>query len=272
MNPPNVFVISIKRLSHRIEIFKKNNPKISFKVIYGCDKEDLRNKSKIDSYAKKSKLNRSEISAFISHRIAWKYMIDHHIEKAFFFEDDVILSRNAKTLLKADNFPNKFQFVKLETYNCDVLDSMHHEHEFNGIRLHKSLSGLGYGSAGYLLSMSMAHFLINATEKFYVPIDHALFGVFSFPISQSMVYQCVPAICIQEDQLAIRQNRQSNIQSDVSNRSLNYPGFLIFFYRILCKLRLTFVFRRSKSILYFLLAVLRNKSLYIKKIRISFAE
>lgn len=272
MNSSNVFVISIKRLSHRIEIFKKNNPTISFEVIYGCDKEDLRNKSIIDSHAQISKLNRSEISVFISHRIAWKYMIDHHIEKAFFFEDDVILSRNAKILLKAVNFPDKFQFVRLETFNCDVLYSAHHEHEFNDIRLHKSLSGLGYGSAGYLLSISMARFLLNATEKFYAPIDHVLFGVFSFPMRQSMVCQCVPAICVQEDQLAIRQNRQSNIQSDVSNRSLNYPGYLIFFYRLLCRLRLIFMYRSSKTILYFLLAVLRNKSLFIKKIRIPFAE
>ena len=85
MNPPNIFVISIRRLSHRIEIFKKNNPTIPFEVIYGCDKEDLRNESIIDSHAQNSNLNRSEISTFISHRIAWKYMIDHHIEKAFFF-------------------------------------------------------------------------------------------------------------------------------------------------------------------------------------------
>jgi GR25 family glycosyltransferase involved in LPS biosynthesis len=84
MNPPNVFVISIRRLSHRIEIFKKNNPKISFDVIYGCDKEDLQNKSKIDSYAKNSKLNHSDIAAFISHRMAWQNMVDHHVEKAFF--------------------------------------------------------------------------------------------------------------------------------------------------------------------------------------------
>jgi GR25 family glycosyltransferase involved in LPS biosynthesis len=272
MNPPNVFVISIRRLSHRIEIFKKNNPKISFDVIYGCDKEDLQNKSKIDSYAKNSKLNHSDIAVFISHRMAWQNMVDHHVEKAFFFEDDVILSRNAKTLLKAFNFPDKFQLVRLETYNCDVFYSMDYECEFNGIRLHKSLSGLGYGCAGYMLSISMARFLIKATEKFYAPVDHVLFGVFSFPISQSLVYQCVPAICIQEDQLAIRQNRQSDIQSDASNRSLNYPGYLIFFYRVVCKLRLIFIYRGSKTILYFLLAVLRNKSLFIKKIRIPFAE
>ena len=272
MNPSNVFVISIKRLSHRIDIFKKNNPHIPFEIIYGCDVKDLKNKSTIDSYAKKSKLKRGEIAAFISHKMAWQYMVDHQIERAFFFEDDVILSRNAKTLLKAVNFPDKFQFVRLETYNCDVLYSMHHEHEFNDIRLHKSLSGLGYGSAGYLLSISMARFLLNTTEKFYAPIDHVLFGIFSFPMNQGMVYQCVPAICVQEDQLAIRQNRQSNIQSDVLNRSLNYPGYLIFFYRILFKLRLIFLYRSSKTILYFLLAVLRNKSLFIKKIRIPFAE
>lgn len=199
-------------------------------------------------------------------------MIEHHIEKAFFFEDDVVLSRNAESLLKTFNFPDKFQFVRLETFNCDVFYSKHHEFEFNGIRLHKSLSGLGYGSAGYLLSLAMARFLIKATEKFYSPVDHVLFGVFSFPISRSMVYQCVPAICVQEDQLAIRQNRQSNIQSDVLNRSLNYPGYLIFFYRILCKLRLIFIYRSFKSIPYLLLAVFRNKSLFIKKKRIPFAE
>ena len=204
--------------------------------------------------------------------MAWQYMVDHQIERAFFFEDDVILSRNVKTLLKAVNFPDKFLFVRLETYNCDVFYSKKYEYEFNGIRLHKTLSGLGYGSAGYLLSIAMARFLISANENINAPIDHAIFGVFSIPISRGLVYQCIPAICIQEDQLAIRQNRQSNIQSDVSDRCLNYPGYLIFFYRLVCKLRLIFIYRSSKIILYFLLSALRNKSFYIKRACIPFNE
>jgi GR25 family glycosyltransferase involved in LPS biosynthesis len=272
MNSPNVFVISIKRLSHRIGIFKKNNPHIPFEIIYGCDAKDLKNKTILDSYEKKSKLKRGEIAAFISHKMAWQYMIDHQIERAFFFEDDIILSSNAHRFLKANNFPDKFELVKLETYNRDVFYSKKHDHEFNGIRLHKTLSGLGYGSAGYLLSISMARFLISANENINVPIDHAMFGVFSTPISRGLVHQCIPAICIQEDQLAIRQNRQSIIQSDFSNRSLNYPGYLIFLYRVLCKLRLIFMYKISKTILYFLLAFHRNKSLFIKRAYIPFKE
>jgi hypothetical protein len=118
----------------------------------------------------------------------------------------------------------------------------------------------------------MARFLISANENINVPIDHAMFGVFSTPISRGLVHQCIPAICIHEDQLAIRQNRQSIIQSDFSNRSLNYPGYLIFLYRVLCKLRLIFMYKISKTILYFLLAFHRNKSLFIKRAFIPFKE
>jgi GR25 family glycosyltransferase involved in LPS biosynthesis len=272
MNSPNIFVISIRRLSHRIGIFKKNNPHIPFKIIYGCDVKDLKKKSIIDSYEKKSKLKRGDIAALISHKMAWQYMVDHQIERAFFFEDDIIFSSHAHRLLKVNNFPDKFQLVKLETYNCDVFYSKKHDHEFNGIRLHKTLSGLGYGSAGYLLSISMARFLIGANENINAPIDHGMFGVFSIPISRGLVHQCIPALCIQEDQLAIRQNRQSIIQSDVSVRSLNYPNYLILSYRLLSKLRLTFMYRNLKPTLYFLLAAFRNKNLYFKRKRIPFLD
>ena len=99
-----------------------------------------------------------------------------------------------------------------------------------------------------------------------------MFGVFSIPISRGMVYQCVPAICIQEDQLAIRQNRRSKIQSDISYRSLNYPDYLIFSYRLLCKLGLVFIYRNLKPVFYFFLAALRNKNLHFKGMRVPFME
>ena len=267
-----IFLISIERLSHRVETFKKNNPNVFFEIIYGCDQKDLKNKTIIDNYANRCKLSRPEIAVLISHKMAWQYMVDHHVEKAFFFEDDVILSSNANMLLKADNFPDKFQFVRLETFNADVFYSKHYEHEFHGIRFHKTLSGIGYGSAGYYLTLSMARFLIKVTEKSNIPIDHAMFGVFSIPISRGMVYQCVPAICIQEDQLAIRQNRRSKIQSDISYRSLNYPDYLIFSYRLLCKLGLVFIYRNLKPVFYFFLAALRNKNLHFKGMRVPFME
>ena len=275
MNPPNVFVISIRRLSHRIEIFKRNNPDLAFEVLYGFDSKDPKNQSALNRFSKEYRKNPSEISVLISHRLAWQHMIEQKIEKAFFFEDDVVLSSKAKALLEATNIPDKFQCIKLETYNTNVFFCKRFEHEINGIYLHKVLSGSGYGSAGYYLTISMARILIESTKDANIPIDHLMFGALSIPVKLGMVFQLIPAICIQEEHLAIRQNRSSAIQSEISfylDRLQRYPEHLIFLYKILKKIKLLNVYRVLKFFFYIFLAFIRNKNLSFKKMCIPFLE
>ena len=71
------------------------------------------------------------------------------------------------------------------------------------------------GTAAYIISKKAAEKLLKMTEKFYVPIDHVMFGVL-FPYFQKLIcYQTIPAICIQD---AVLRGKNSLYQSTINTR------------------------------------------------------
>lgn len=144
------------------------------------------------------KLGSCEIGCFLGHRQAWQRVADGDTPYAAIFEDDILISDDARLLLGDDQWiPRDSQLVKLETFRQRVaLRPI--EGQVPGGR---SLARLMYrhlGGAGYVLSRELAQGLLARTSQFFMPVDWSLFSHHHMDFGKYKPLQLCPAICIQE--------------------------------------------------------------------------
>ena len=142
-------------------------------------------------------LTPSEVGCFLSHRGCWERIAAGSDDFAAIFEDDIDFSRNGTACLKnAAWIPADADLVKLEAYDqkvCVGRRALRMPGNYSLTRLWSK----HWGSAGYIVSRSFAARLANNTRQFSVTVDDALFNPRYAAVSEAVVYQIMPALCIQ---------------------------------------------------------------------------
>lgn len=150
-------------------------------------------------------LTPSEVGCFLSHHRCWERIAAGSDNFAAIFEDDVDFSRNGTACLKdATWIPSDADLVKLEAYDqkvCVDRRALPTPGNYSVTRLWSK----HWGTAGYVVSRAFAARLANNTRQFSVTVDDAMFNPRYAAVSEAVVYQIVPALCIQ---------RQFNTESD----------------------------------------------------------
>lgn len=137
----------------------------------------------------------------LSHRDAWRRLVDSGANYGAVLEDDVLLKDGARFVLSgADWIPKGIDLVKLEHYGPagqSVLLSDFAEigHGFRIARMHSRHTG----AAAYILSRRAAELLL-AIPQFDVPVDHLLFNPNNSKLfARLQPWQLLPAIARQQD-------------------------------------------------------------------------
>jgi glycosyl transferase family 25 len=217
------FVISLstalERRKHIEKEFSQNNVLFNF---FDAVNEDTLNENerKYDIDFSKSNLSNGEKACFLSHVNLWEYLVNSDLKYLTIFEDDVYLSKYCNKYLNNYNWiPNKIHFIKIEKFQDVALMN------FQRISLDKNLSlrrlkGKHLGTAGYIISKSMAKQLLNqvCSKEILRPIDQLIFNSY---IKNGLItiYQLNPCLVIQADRIGIN-NLPSQLQNKRSKKTL----------------------------------------------------
>lgn len=164
-------------------------------------------------------LTKGEIACFLSHRKCWQQIIENGDNYAAVFEDDVVFSSDAVSFLsQVDWIPMDADIVKLEVLTRKLIVDMSPATTLCGKDVARFYSS-NMGTAAYIISKKAAEKLLKMTEKFYVPIDHVMFGIL-FPYFQELIcYQTIPAICIQD---VVLRGKNSLYKSTINTRRTQF--------------------------------------------------
>lgn len=158
-----------------------------------------------------SYIAKGELACFMSHVHLWKKIVDENIPYMAIFEDDIHLGEKADYFLnQVDWIEPDWQLIKIEAFTPKViLGAKCKEFAAEGREIYK-LVGKNLGTAGYILSLQGAKFLLNEIEKidYIIPLDNFMFE-YAVKNHNFMMYQMQPALCIQD---TILHYRSTNIQ------------------------------------------------------------
>lgn len=142
-------------------------------------------------------LTDAEICCFLSHRRCWQIIADGPDRYGVVFEDDVVFSHDAGSVLADDTWvPRDADVVKLETFFGGVRIGNRHIRVKNGYAATR-LFGQHLGSCGYVLAKAAAGKLLTNTRHLKVPVDLALFSPNQMTAARNTTYQLTPALCAQ---------------------------------------------------------------------------
>lgn len=138
-----------------------------------------------------------EVGILLSQRQAWQKTVEHGAP-CVVLEDDVHLNPAAgRWLTDADWLPPDADIVKFETTLRLVSVDRQETVLAGGLRLARLRSG-HLGLAGYIITPKAAARLLEAIGQSEHAIDHLVFDP-AFPLFHELViYQTIPALCIQD--------------------------------------------------------------------------
>ncbi len=201
----NNFVISLKsattRRKHIDDVFTDNGVEYTFfnaiePTPNFIDKFNL----KLD--LRSSLLEETEIACLLSHFSLWQHAIKQDMDFISIFEDDIHLGKNANFFLNNYKWiPNNVHLIKLEafkTYRPMKRKKINLSHN----RKLAILKERHLGSAGYILSKSLAKDLVNyvQNQRRLPPLDYLLFDPYFIQQLKNHyhIYQLQPALCVQD--------------------------------------------------------------------------
>lgn len=142
-------------------------------------------------------LTEAEVCCFLSHRRCWEIIADGPDQYGVVFEDDVVFSHDAGSMLVDDSWvPLDADLVKIETFYNRVRVGSRHTPAKNGYSVTR-LFGQHLGSCGYLISKGAARRLLKSTMRLKAPVDVALFSPGQMTSARNNIYQLMPALCVQ---------------------------------------------------------------------------
>lgn len=202
-----LYVINLVRSPDRLSYMhdQMKDLDLSFERVEAIDAE-LLVKSEAKKYSRDNdlyELSLAEAACFLSHRACWKLIAEGEDGYSAVFEDDVLLSKKSCMYLKNNKWvPSDVDIIKIETYgDITCLYRWNYKKINNG-----SLVRLGdfhTGAAGYILSKKMATFLLSMSENSMpCAVDHFIFDPRWKVMQTQIVYQLIPAICVQSDRLS----------------------------------------------------------------------
>ena len=142
-------------------------------------------------------LSAGEVGCFLSHRTAWRRIVEGARRHAAILEDDLFFSGTAARFLSStDWIPADADIVKIETtLRRTTLGRA--RRTVGGGHFLALLRGHHFGSGGYIVSHRAARRLVDATPSATMPVDELLFNPRSPARQVHRIYQIVPALCIQ---------------------------------------------------------------------------
>jgi glycosyl transferase family 25 len=143
-------------------------------------------------------LSAGEVGCFLSHRTCWERIAAGESEYGCIFEDDVLLSSRLPEFLADTNWiPRDAEIVKIEDAGIRVWLDPALIKSADGFRLGR-LRSANYRAGGYILSRESAKRLLAATAQFAIPVDLVLFDHSRGFATKMVIYQVVPALCVQK--------------------------------------------------------------------------
>jgi glycosyl transferase, family 25 len=153
----------------------------------------------------RTQLHQREVACLLSHVALWKKAVEEQLDYIAIFEDDIYLGEHADFFLASSSWiPPQCQIIKLEAFYKRIVVLT--DPPAISLPYKRRLLILGaahMGGGGYILSNSAASELIGflAQCNELLPIDHVVFGHYPRATS-NRVHQMVPALCIQDMNLA----------------------------------------------------------------------
>lgn len=145
-------------------------------------------------------LTPSELACSLSHRKAWRLLLDAGLNFAVVLEDDACLSSHLPQFLaELDARPLGHDFIRLETRLKPTWISTP-VGERSDVTLHRWMS-YETGSAGYIISAKCARELLSLDDELFFSkeIDDLLFDPRSTLFQQFSSVRTVPGLCIPAD-------------------------------------------------------------------------
>lgn len=213
-----------------------------------------RDAKKMNLRVSESHLAKGELACFMSHVHLWQKIVDENMPYMAIFEDDIHLGQNADFFLnQSDWIESDWYLVKLEAFTPKViLGGVCKEFRNEGRNIYK-LVGENLGTAGYILSLAGAKFLLNEIRnvEYLFPLDNFMFE-YIVKNKNFAMFQMQPAFCIQD---TILNYRSVNIQfrSQLTperkkrmraNKAQGIQKIFVEFSRILNQLKIIFFARR----------------------------
>jgi GR25 family glycosyltransferase involved in LPS biosynthesis len=163
----------------------------------------------------------AELAGSLSHRRAWRALLDRDLPCALIVEDDVYLSSYLPAFLE-DIEPDcdGLDIIRIETRKRRINLSASMAERKEGVTLHRPFS-FEWGAAGYIISRTGARKLLAAERFFDLPVDDSIFHPASTLFADLAIRQTVPGLCTPGDALANSDESdlwKSNIHLDRSSR------------------------------------------------------
>ena len=160
-------------------------------------------------------LSNAELACIMSHRKAWQQLIDSPHDYIAIFEDDVYLSKDTPSLLSQDFAALGVNILNLESPIGKVCYRHTAETEICGRTIHRLLTK-AYGAAGYIISRNCAQRLLVISQHCSEPVDVILFDDKSPITKDFLVFQIIPAACIQDNVMSLMLGRQGRFESAIA--------------------------------------------------------
>ena len=157
----------------------------------------------------------AEIGCMLSHRRAWRRILDSDAVWGVVFEDDACLSAQTGELIAA--LPSDRvapTLIKLETYGARRVALDPKRIAFAGRTLQR-LRGVSIGTAGYAINRSACQLLLDAQPRYALPPDLYLFSRRHGAFRKAAVFVMNPAPVIQADRT---DQKQALFQSAFAQR------------------------------------------------------
>lgn len=197
------YYINLERSKERRNHFEKLSEKNKILIcrVNACDGQILEGDDVGRVYRARDgerQLTRSEVACFLSHREAWKRIAGQDSRHGAVFEDDVYFSTRLQRLLTDPSWlTGAMHVVKLDKATRRHIELGATGATAGGVRIRELLS-LHVGCGAYILSRDCAAALLERTETFSQPVDHAIFDPATTVIPDFMLWQAVPAVCIHQ--------------------------------------------------------------------------
>lgn len=191
------------RLSHVTAQFARIG--IAFERIEAVD---ARERPELDQMTQNSvstnrlRLTGGEVACLLSHRACWMIIARGDAPYAAIFEDDIVFCARAGALLgNADWIPADADIIKLETFFHKTKVARKRIPVGPGFSISR-LWADHVGTGGYIISKQTASDLIEATREIRSTVDDLVFNPGLTISPRKRIYQLIPALCAQDQQLA----------------------------------------------------------------------
>ncbi|MBT9372530.1 glycosyltransferase family 25 protein [Rhizobium sp. CSW-27] len=142
-------------------------------------------------------LSPGEVGILLSQREAWSRIAADGVP-GIVFEDDIHLAAGAEELLRDLAWlPADADIVKFETTGRKIAVSRQQYAVAPGIMLAR-LRTAHLGSAGYIVTPAAARRLLDVIQRIDRAVDHEIFDPVAPIFAQLVIYQTIPALCIQD--------------------------------------------------------------------------